>query len=84
MASSELLDLLKQAQKIALEKHGIRNILQPGVIKELMMAGILERDLIPDKDRADAKDNAGNTYEYLASIRRMNVRTNHGCSFQMD
>lgn len=84
MAASELIDFLKEAQRIALEKHGVPNILQPGVIKELMMAEILGHDLIPQKDYADAKDKNGNTYEYLASIRRVNVTTNKGCSFQMD
>jgi hypothetical protein len=29
-------------------------------------------------------DKEGNSYEYLASIRRVNVTTNKGCSFQMD
>jgi hypothetical protein len=84
MSTSELFNLLKEAQRIALEKHGVPNILQPGVIKELMMAEILGHDLIPQKDSADAKDKTGNTYEYLASIRRVDVKTNKGCSFQMD
>jgi hypothetical protein len=84
MASSELIELLKKAQCIALEKHGVPNILQPGAIKELMMAEILGHDLIPQKDSADAKDKDGQTYEYLASIRRVDVTTNKGCSFQMD
>jgi len=84
MATSELIDLLKKAQRIALAKHGVPNILQPGAIKELMMAEILGHDLIPQKDSADAKDKNGNTYEYLASIRRVDVATNKGCSFQMD
>jgi len=84
MATSELVDLLKEAQRIALEKHGVPNILQPGVIKELMMAEILGHNLIPQKDSADAKDKTGNPYEYLASIRRVGVTTNKGCSFQMD
>ena len=84
MSTSELFDLLKEAQRIALEKHGVPNILQPGVIKELIMAEVLGHDLIPQKDSADAKDKKGNSYEYLASIRRLNVTTNKGCSFQMD
>ncbi|MFZ5660622.1 MAG: hypothetical protein ACOY5C_12305 [Pseudomonadota bacterium] len=84
MSASELFDLLKAAQRIALEKHGVPNILQPGVIKELMMAEILGHDLVPQKDSADATDKDGNSYEYLASIRRVNVTTNKGCSFQMD
>lgn len=48
------------------------------------MAEILGHDLIPRKDSADAKDRNGNSYEYLASIRRVNVTTNKDCSFQMD
>ena len=44
MPVSELIDLLKDAQRIALEKHGVPNILQPGVIKELMLAEILGHD----------------------------------------
>lgn len=84
MATSELFDLLKAAQRIALEKHGVPNILQPGIIKELMMAEILGQDLVPTKDAADAMDKDGNFYEYLASIRRVDVPTNKGCSFQMD
>lgn len=84
MSTSELFGLLKEAQRIAFEKHGVPNILQPGIIKELMMAEILGHDLIPQKDAADAKDKTGNTYEYLASIRRVGVVTNKGCSFQMD
>ena len=84
MSASELIDLLKAAQLIALHKHGVPNILQPGVIKELMMAELLGHDLVPQKDSADATDKHGNHYEYLASIRRLNVTTNKGCSFQMD
>lgn len=67
MASSELIELLRSAQHIALEKHGVPNILQPGAIKELIMAEILGHDLIPQKDSADAMDKDGQTYEYLAS-----------------
>lgn len=48
------------------------------------MAEILGHDLVPQKDSADAKDKDGNSYEYLASIRRVNVTANKGCSFQMD
>jgi hypothetical protein len=83
MATSKLIQHLKCAQKIALQEHGIDNILQPGVIKELIMSEILCHSLIPQKDSADAEDPNG-TYEYLASIRRVNSKTNRGCSFQMD
>ena len=84
MSSSEIVNLLKAAQKIASEKYGVSNILQPGIIKELIMAEILEHEILPQKDSADAKDKDGCSYEYLASIRRINVSTNKGCSFQMD
>lgn len=84
MAASELLELLRKAQRIAMRDHGVSNILQPGVVKELMMAELLGHELIPQKDLSDAKDRDGNTYEYLASIRRVKVSTNRGCSFQLD
>jgi len=84
MSSTEILDLLKQAQHLAQERYGITNILQPGVVKELIMAEILNHTLIPQKDLPDAKDADGNFFEYLASIRRVTGRTDLGCSFQMD
>jgi len=84
MNEESLIELLQQAQQIALEKHGVSNILQPGVIKELMMAEVLGHELLPQKDSADAEDQRGNTFEYLASIKRIDVKTNRGCSFQMD
>ncbi|UNU74200.1 hypothetical protein LU293_04720 [Moraxella nasovis] len=84
MKSSEIIDLLLQAQSCAEKTHGISNILQPGIVKELIMAEILGHQLIPQKDLPDAKDESGNFYEYLASIRRVNTKTNKGCSFQMD
>lgn len=84
MSSSEIMGLLKKTQEIAEEKFGIINILQPGVIKELIMAEILDHKLIPQKDFPGAQDSVGNYYEYLASIRRTEVKSNKGCSFQMD
>jgi hypothetical protein len=84
MSSTEILDLLKKAQDLAKARYGITNILQPGVVKELIMAEILNHTLIPQKDLPDAKDPDGNFFEYLASIRRVTGRTNRGCSFQMD
>lgn len=84
MKSSEIIDLLLEAQCYAEKSHGISNILQPGIIKELIMAEILGHQLIPQKDLPDAKDESGNFYEYLASIRRVDTKANKGCSFQMD
>ena len=48
------------------------------------MAEILGHSLVPQKDQPDAKDSEGFFYEYLASIRRVNVQRNKGCSFQLD
>lgn len=84
MTTHNLFELLKTAQQLARDKYHVTNILQPGVIKELMMAEILGHELIPSKGAADAKDKQGGTYEYLASIKRINVATNRGCSFQLD
>ena len=49
MSSSEIVNLLKAAQKIASEKYGVSNILQPGIIKELIMAEILEHEILRNK-----------------------------------
>jgi len=80
----DIINSLRQAQAEAQEQLGVENILQPGIIKELIMADILGHEVIPQKDMPDAKDKAGNFYEYLASINRRNVRTNKGSSFQID
>ena len=84
MSSSEITDLLIRAQKLADQEHGISNILQPGIIKELIMAEVLGHTLVPQKDLPDARDEFGNFFEYLTSIRRLNVKTNKDCSFQID
>ena len=41
MNNESLIELLHHAQKLAMEKHGVPNILQPGAIKELIMAEVL-------------------------------------------
>ncbi len=48
------------------------------------MAEVLWHELETQKDSADTTDSSGNTFEYLASIKRVNVKTNKGYSFQMD
>lgn len=83
-ATNHVLALLKEAQVIASKDLGIPNILQPGIIKELIIASSLRHELIPQKDKPDARDRSGNTYEYLASINRVGVKANRGCSFQID
>lgn len=84
MFASHIVALLRQAQRLALKEYGVTNILQPGIVKELIMAEILGHSLVPEKHLSDAKDTEGNYYEYLASIRRIGVKNNNGCSFQVD
>lgn len=78
-----ILDELIQAQSIALTNFGIENILQPGIIKELIMARVLGHKPVPKKRDADAVDDEGNLYEYLSSIVRT-TKNNKGSSFQVD
>src|SRR5437588_9861056 len=72
----EILGHICQAQRTG-EEHGIINILQPGIVKELLLADLLGHEVIPDKAYADAKDAEGNLYEYLCSLKSSN-------NFQMD
>ncbi len=48
------------------------------------MAEVLWHELVTQKDSTDARDSSGNIFEHLASIKRVNLKTNKGCSFQMD
>ena len=48
------------------------------------MAEVLWHELVTQKDSRDARNSNGNTFEHLVSIKRVNVKTNKGCSFQMD
>jgi hypothetical protein len=56
-----------QAQDLALS-IGIPYILQPGIVKEMIIADILGHELITDKHGADACDpnNPDTKYEYLS------------------
>jgi hypothetical protein len=62
-----IIRLVIQAQELAL-KIGITNILQPGLVKEMIIAEILGHELIHSKRDADACDpNDPNTkFEYLS------------------
>ena len=84
MTLEQIIENLKKAQEIASEKFGMNNILQPGIIKELIIANILGHEVITDKDNADAKDKSGNIFEYLTSIHRPKGDPNAGCKFQID
>jgi hypothetical protein len=59
--------LIKTAQELAL-KIGIPNILQPGLVKEMIIAEILGHELITTKRDADACaiDDSNIKYEYLS------------------
>jgi|SRR3989338_514482 len=82
--ASEIIILLRKVQEMAEKELKIRNVLQPGIIKELIIADILGHEIIPDKRLPDAKDSKGNLFEYLSSINRGNAKTNKGSSFQID
>ena len=63
----EIVELIKKAQKIASE-HGFFNLLQPGLVKELIIADILGHDVHKTKHEADAHNpnNFDIKYEYLS------------------
>ncbi|MEW5681213.1 MAG: hypothetical protein AB1780_02460 [Pseudomonadota bacterium] len=84
MPVEDIIEHLRLAAQIADEEFAISNILQPGIIKELIMSGILGHRLNPVKNQCDAFDEENRPIEYLASIRRVGVIANAGCSFQMD
>lgn len=64
---SEIIKLVRRAQILAL-KIGIPNILQPGLVKEMIISEILGQDLITSKRDADACDRKDPSikYEYLS------------------
>lgn len=63
----QIIQLVRKAQELAL-KIGIFNILQPGLVKEMIIAQILGHELISSKRDADARDknNPDVKYEYLS------------------
>ncbi|MCM8821585.1 MAG: hypothetical protein NC831_02060 [Candidatus Omnitrophica bacterium] len=63
---SEIIRLVKRAQELALQV-GIPNILQPGLVKEMIVSEILGHEVIASKRDADARDrnNPNIKYEYL-------------------
>lgn len=64
---SEIIKLVRKAQILAF-KIGVPNILQPGLVKEMIIAEILGHDLISSKRDADACDKKDSSikYEYLS------------------
>ena len=63
----QIIKFVVKAQKLAL-KIGIPNILQPGLVKEMIISEILGHQLISTKRNADAcsKNNPEIQYEYLS------------------
>ncbi len=63
----QIIELVKKAQRLA-SSVGIPNILQPGLVKEMVMADVLGHKLIISKRDADACDptNPLIKYEYLS------------------
>ena len=64
---SQIIQLVRRAQELAL-KIGIPNILQPGLVKEMIISEILCQQMIISKRDADAceKNNRDIKYEYLS------------------
>ncbi len=72
----EIVAHIKAAQELA-TGLGIPNILQPGLVKELILAEALGHTPITSKANADARDSDGRLYEYLCSLSTSN-------NFQID
>jgi len=64
---SKIIELVIKAQELALS-IGIPNILQPGLVKEMIISEALGHELIASKRDADArdKDDPSVKYEYLS------------------
>ena len=62
-----IIDLVLKAAELA-RSIGISNLLQPGLVKEMIVADILGHELIHSKRDADAHapNNPGEKYEYLS------------------
>ena len=62
----QVIDLVRQASKLA-RSAGIPNLLQPGLVKEMIIAEILGHELISSKRDSDARDpdHPQIAYEYL-------------------
>lgn len=63
----KIVELVLKAAELA-RTVGINNLLQPGLIKEMVIAELLGHELIHSKRDADAhaKDNPNEKYEYLS------------------
>ncbi|MGA3143534.1 MAG: hypothetical protein ABSF10_11020 [Verrucomicrobiota bacterium] len=64
---SQIINYVRKAQEIAAQ-HGFKNLLQPGLVKELVVADILGHEVHRTKHDADAYDpaNPSRQFEYLS------------------
>lgn len=67
-AYKPVVELVKQAFDLASTTLDIPNLLQPGLVKEMIIADILGHEVIPAKRQPDARDpnDPGTMYEYLS------------------
>ncbi len=74
---SQIINYIRKAQEIAAE-HGFKNLLQPGLVKELVVADILGHEVHKTKHEPDAFDpaNPERKFEYLSCF--------EGGTFQLD
>lgn len=61
----KIIDLVLKASELA-RSIGIANLLQPGLVKEMIIADILGHELIHSKRDAHAPGNPNEKYEYLS------------------
>jgi hypothetical protein len=68
---AQIVGYIRLAQEIA-SKHGFRNLLQPGLVKELIVADILGHEVHRTKHEPDACDpaNPSRQFEYLSCFER--------------
>jgi hypothetical protein len=74
---SQIINYVRKAQEIAAQ-HGFKNLLQPGLVKELVVADILGHEVHRTKHEPDAFDPADpeRKFEYLSCF--------EGGTFQLD
>ena len=73
----QIINYIRKAQEIAAQ-HGFKNLLQPGLVKELVVADILGHEVHRTKHEPDAFDptNLNRKFEYLSCF--------EGGTFQLD
>lgn len=74
---AQIISYIRKAQEIAAQ-HGFKNLLQPGLVKELVVADILGHEIHRTKHEPDAFDpaNPDRKFEYLSCF--------EGGTFQLD